>query len=88
MKTYIPEVSDEDLQYLDSQIKPIVSFNNKQYYIKKVDIKSMSYIWDPKKISKAKNLLPLQDITTYHRYGYRGIFKPSIAEVLAQIPRL
>jgi hypothetical protein len=29
----------------------------------------------------------LCDITTHHPYGYYGSFKPSIAQVLQQIPR-
>lgn len=56
------------------------------YYIKPVDLFGVAYTWDPKPADKATDLKPLCDITTYHTYGYQGLFKPSIAEVLAQIP--
>jgi hypothetical protein len=54
-----------------------------------VDLFGIAYTWDPKPSrppEKAIGLKPLCDITTYHVYGYHGCFKPSIAEVLAQIP--
>ena len=54
------------------------------------DIVGTSYTWDPKydEERKVPQLKPLADITTYHSYGYYGLFKPSIAEVLAQIPEV
>ena len=66
---------------------PVVQFARKgKRYIKPVDLFGIAYTWDPKPAGKAKDVKPLCDITTYHTYGYYGFFKPSIAEVLAQIP--
>jgi hypothetical protein len=45
-----------------------------------------SFLWDAKPAKKAKKLKTLCDITTHHSFGFAGFFKPSIAEVLAQIP--
>ncbi len=56
------------------------------YYIQEVDLRGIAFIWDPKPTEIAEGLEPFEDITTYHTYGYYGFFKPSIAEVLAQIP--
>lgn len=56
------------------------------YYIKDVDLKTIAYIWDPFPTKKASNLENLTDITTYHHFNYCWLFKPSVAEVLAQIP--
>lgn len=56
------------------------------YYIKKVNPRNVAYTWDPQPAEKAKGLVKHKDITTHHTYGYYGFFKPSIAEVLAQIP--
>ncbi|MCL5006851.1 MAG: hypothetical protein M1153_01775 [Patescibacteria group bacterium] len=56
------------------------------YYIAPVDPFNRAYTWDPKPTSLADGLEPVCDIQTYHSYGYYGIFKPSVAEVLAQIP--
>ena len=86
-KIWIPKVPKDRIKELAERIKPVVQFAHKgKRYIKPVDLFGIAYTWDPKAASKAKDLKPLCDITTYHTYGYYGFFKPSIAEVLAQIP--
>jgi hypothetical protein len=55
-------------------------------YIKPVDLFNIAYTWDSKSADEATDLKPLCDITTHHTYDYKLFFKPSIAEVLAQIP--
>jgi len=86
-KSWIPEVPKERIQKLAERIKPVVQFAQKgRRYIKPVDLFDIAYTWDPKSADEAMDLKPLCDITTYHTYGYQGLFKPSIAEVLAQIP--
>lgn len=86
-KSWIPEVPKEHIQELAERIKPVVQFARKgRCYIKLVDLFKIAYTWDPKSADKATGLKSLCDITTYHTYGYYGMFKPSIAEVLAQIP--
>ncbi len=82
-KTWIPEISDERLAELVERIKPVVRFGKKPFYIEPVDPKKVAYMWSPKKAAPATGLVPIRDITTNHRYGYYGLFKPSIAEVLA-----
>jgi hypothetical protein len=57
-----------------------------KYFIKDVDLRGVAYTWSPEPTKLASNLKTHADITTYHAYGYYGMFKPSIAEVLAQIP--
>ena len=59
----------------------------KLYHIEsKCDYFSQSYPWNAKRIEEAKGLVEVGRITTYHSYGYYGFFKPSVAEVLQQIP--
>lgn len=58
----------------------------KLYYIKDVNPQNVAFTWDPEPTRIAKGLRKLEDIVTYHSYAYYGFFKPSIAEVLAQIP--
>jgi hypothetical protein len=87
-KIGIPSVPSEQITLLAERIKPVAEFNSKgKCYIKPVDLFKIAYTWDPKPASKANGLKALCDITTYHAYGYYGCFKPSIAEVLAQIPQ-
>lgn len=83
----IPEISDAKLEELYKRIKPVVKRKGKLYYIKDEDPRKVAFTWDPKLKNKAKKLEKLCNITTYHTYGYYGFFKPSIAEVIAQIPK-
>jgi hypothetical protein len=83
----VPEMSDLRILELAQRIKPVVTFEEEGCcYIKPVDMFSESFTWDPEPASKATGLKLLCDITTYHPYGYYGSFKPSIAQVLLQIP--
>lgn len=56
------------------------------YYIQDVDLRTVAFTWDPKPMTKAVGLMELDQIITKHTYGFHGFFKPSIAEVLSQIP--
>jgi hypothetical protein len=52
------------------------------------DLRNMSFLWDarPKLWGRTSDLGYFASISTYHTFGYQGFFKPSVAEVLAQIP--
>lgn len=83
----IPELSPERLQELVKRIRPIVRFDDKPCFIKPVDPSKVAYTWSPKKFkSIPASIEVFRTIRTLHTYGYYGMFKPSIAEVLAQIP--
>ncbi len=87
MESWIPEISDATLNELFKTIKPVVRRGNHLYYIEPVNLRNIAYTWDPKLTKKAVNLKKLRTIKTYHTYGYYGFFKPSVAEVIAQIPK-
>lgn len=55
-------------------------------FIEPVDIKGMAFTWDPKLVDQAEGLEVILDIVTIHSCGHPALFKPSIQEVLAQIP--
>ena len=80
------DLPDEEIARRAKTIRPVVKFGEKLHYIKPVDLHTVAYTWDPKKAEKATGLKPLKEITTLHRWSYYGFFKPSIAEVLSQIP--
>ncbi len=87
MKVWIPEVPKNRIEELALRIKPVVEFKGKgKCYIKPVDLFKVAYTWGAKAAEKATRLKSLCEIVTYHGFGYYGFFKPSIAEVLAQIP--
>ncbi len=92
----IPEISDQRLSELSQQIKPVVRegvFKKGEgivytpFYIENVDPRRESFLWKPKHTSEAVGLVKFDEILTYHTYGYYAFFKPSIAEVLAQLER-
>lgn len=81
------EISDERLEELARRIKPVVRCDGDLYYILDVDLRNVAFTWDPKLKERAEGLEELVRIRTYHIWNYYGFFKPSIAEVLAQIPK-
>jgi len=58
------------------------------YFIEDVDPRGVAFTWDPKPARMAEEVNPnsYKSIETIHSYGAPVFFKPSIAEVLAQIP--
>ena len=93
----IPKISDERLHELHARIKPVVRGaatkkgavrhgGGDLYFIQDVDLRGIAFTWDPVLTQPAEGLKELARIETYHTCGYYGFFKPSIAEVLAQIP--
>ena len=90
----IPEISDEELLERYIRVPPVVEVNGRLTYYKHFslyEIKQTSYLYAerPKPTRVRENELIVmdgQDFACLHRYSYPGLFKPSVAEVLAQIP--
>jgi hypothetical protein len=82
----IPEIDDGRLRELLERIRPVVSFGGVLHYIRPVDPRRIAFTWAPKPGRKAKGLVELRQVRTLHNYGHPSLFKPSIAEVLAQLP--
>lgn len=79
----IPLRTEEELEYRAEQIKALI----KGKVVVAKNIINQSYIWDPQFTGEeVTDLEVLCEIRTYHGFGYHGLFKPSIAEVLACIP--
>ncbi len=83
----IPKISDTRLKQLAKKIRPVVQGPNRiLHYIKPVNLKETAFTWGPDLAEEATSLTLITTIRTFHTYGYYGFFKPSIAEVIAQIP--
>lgn len=90
----IPEISDEELIERYTRVPPVVDVDGRLTYYKHFslyEIKQTSYLCAerPKPTRVGENELTVmegQDFACLHRYSYPGLFKPSVAEVLAQIP--
>lgn len=81
-----PEIDNETLVALMKIIRPVVRKNGKLWLIAPCDPRGVAFTWDPKPTERAPELVAIATIPTLHAYGYHGMFKPSIAEVLACIP--
>ena len=85
--TEIPKISDEVLEERYAKIQPLLKRDGKLFSIQRpIDLRNQSFIWDPKIGNEVKGLKEIAQVKTLHTYGYYGIFKPSIAEVLSQVP--
>lgn len=83
----IPKISNEVLEERYARIKPLVKRDGKLYTITKPDLRNQSFIWDPKLEQEVSGgLKEVVKVKTLHTYGHYSLFKPSVAEVLAQIP--
>jgi len=86
MTKKIPSLSEKKLLERASRIKPVVRDKESLHFIKPVDIQSVAFTWAPELTEDAEMLHEFHRIKTYHSFGYGGLFKPSIEEVLAQLP--
>lgn len=82
----IPKIAPKRITELLKQIRPCVRRDDKLHFIQPVDPRKVAFTWDPKLAGEAPEMPIIGKIRTLHTYGYHGFFKPSIAEVLAQIP--
>lgn len=92
----IPEITKEELLARYERIKPIVDIEGTKYFLREFtaeELSGQSYIWDKENDKREKVDMDLyipmmeMDFECIHKYGYYAFFKPSIAEVLAQIPK-
>ena len=83
----VRDMPNGSVRVLAERIKPVMAFKEDgRCYVKPVDIFEDCFTWDPEPAGKATGLKAVCDITTYHPYGYIAYFKPSVAQVILQIP--
>lgn len=84
----IPEITDERIAELLTTIAPvIVGTDGVPYTFDRVDLRGMSFIWNPTGLTPLPfAVVKSGTIRTLHTFGHPALFKPSIAEVLAQLP--
>lgn len=92
-KFEIPEIDDKRLKELYQLLKPIVTIDEMKYLLREFTLQKLrnqSYIWnrheDKRDIVDSSRLETVDDFLCLHTFGYYGLFKPSIAEVLSQAP--
>ncbi|MBT5023067.1 hypothetical protein HOK51_08245 [Candidatus Woesearchaeota archaeon] len=97
----IPRISDQKLNRLYKKIKPVVRFielryRNKVefeadprgdlYTVKQINPRICGFTSESEADSKISKLKLVAEIQTYHNADECTFFRPSVAEVLAQIP--
>lgn len=92
-KIILPQISDEELWERYKKIYPLVEYNDNYYYLKPYTMEMLRHqpfihnskndIREQVDITNAKTLT---EFSCYHTYGYYGLFKPTIAEILQQFP--
>lgn len=92
-KLEIPEIDDKRLKELYQLLKPIVTIDEMKYLLREFtlqELRNQSYIWDRHEDKRdavdSSKLETVDDFLCLHTWGYYGLFKPSIAEVLSQAP--
>ena len=86
MNFSIPPISRERVLELVERIHPLVERDEKLWHIAPCDPWKIAFSWDPTLRRPALDFVPGISFPTLHTYGAPVFFKPSIAEVLAQIP--
>ena len=90
--TYIPKVSEEEIRARSNRIKPVMQFKTGKVNVGLWRLKPVrsifrsTFTWYPLPAEPVLYLQAVRDIRTYHRKGHKGVFRPLIAEILAQIP--
>ena len=91
-KFEIPKMSDAEIARLYAIIKPIVGHDTYLRGLSANELTGSAYTWlnEPSdyadKVDFSK-LSVLEDRKMLHGYGYYGFFKPSVGEVIRQIPK-
>ena len=92
-KVSIPKLTQEEIMARYAKVRPVMTKDGKIYPLKEYTpheiMKTSYYLEREKDILKeeAKYLVPIPNSDFYclHSYGYYGLFKPSVAEVLSQL---
>ena len=82
----IPAIDDQVLSELSRRIRPVVREGETLHYIERCDPRTVAFTWALQTTEPALGLKRLRTVTTFHTYGAPSLFKPSIAEVISQIP--
>lgn len=91
----IPKISDEEISEMLQKITPLMIVDGKwgdALYqidgIENVATRDFAFLWDAKPKGREHVFHFSRTFITYHTWAYYGFFKPTLAEVYAQIRKL
>ncbi len=89
----IPSITDEELEKIYRQLKPIATIDEIKYYLKEYSLQQLRYYFFMQdSVSSITEKIdsslidPVAEFICLHKFHYYGSFTPTIAEVLSQIP--
>jgi hypothetical protein len=94
-KFFIPEMDQSEIVKWYQNISPIVKDSGKSRYLRRLsdeELSKVAYTWlkkesDYEDAVDYSNLEVLAELQMLHQCGWYGFFKPSVAEVIRQIPK-
>lgn len=91
-KFEIPKMSTEEITRWYATIKPIVNGDTYLRELSAEELTNVAYTWLNETTDYAEKvdfskLSVLEDVKMLHGWGYYGYFKPSVGEVIRQIPK-
>lgn len=90
---FVPRIADIVLADMRAKIEPLIRLDQKFYRIagiEQVDSRMVAYTWSAKPTGHPLYFTSTNrvELITYHTFGAPSLFKPSLAEVYAQIRRM
>jgi hypothetical protein len=82
----IPDMPKAAISRLAKRIRSVAVRDGDLWEMAQPDPFTTAFTWDPDWQAPARNLVELVTVRTFHTFGAPSLFKPSKAEVIAQIP--
>lgn len=89
---YIPTITDERLEEIYKNLKPLISIDKIKYLLKEYTLYELRYLTFIDKFSSIRSEIQVStleetgEFLCFHKFYYYGVFLPKVSEVLAQIP--
>ena len=84
------EISEEELQKRIARVEPLILKDGELFQFDIPDLHKVAYTWSPKNLVEIDSydvaVVELTRTFTHNSCGYHGFVKPSLDDVLAQLP--
>jgi len=96
-QSWIPAIADDVLEEMAQRMMPVVRKDGAFWQVALPTpesgqtlariLRATPHLFEPKLLPLVPGLRERARVRTYHTHSFYGFFKPTIAEVLAQVPR-
>lgn len=84
----VPDIAEDRLMALLGLLRPLYRDDDgviREIAVDDIHPRNTAFTWDPK-VKGEVEFSPVREIKTDHTCGYHMFFKPSLAEILSQLP--